>query len=562
MSTPDHDAFFRAICAAPDDDGPRLVYADWLDEQGDAVLSARAEFIRLQCALAADALPDDARLEARVRARGLYETHRVTWFGAPDRSERAHRCARGFVKQMAAYVSRYSQTDVSLHGLGAIGRLQITIFASSSGLWRAREENALVDVLTQLANRERPIHVCELKLAGCTLDSRLISQMQKGQLANIRSWDLTECHPFAEGVTALVQSPEVARLHSLRLPTIDVGCLRELCASPYLGSLALLDLDRTPFAAESLRALSRSLHLTSLEDLSLFVAPDTSDDGSLWGEFANTPFAPRLTSLALSGATLSQRVMSRLGSSLTGLHRLAIDWDNCEQSVRLADWASISELRELSLRYVSASTAEFGPLLRSRRLSALTHLKMRWSNLPQTQEGVQILLTESAGLPALEHLELDGSYLTPNQLAHLFNSPLANQVSTLHVSASTRGGKRFNLSHPRLDRLRSLSLSGMGIKAAGLAELLASSYVQRLRHLDVSHNRLTDQAITQLSSTPTVQHLETLKLHGNRLTISGVQVLVQSPHLQHLDELTLPRGLGTEAAQLLTDRFGDRLIYE
>jgi uncharacterized protein (TIGR02996 family) len=45
----DHAAFLRAICDEPDEDAHRLVYADWLDEQGDA---ARADFIRIQCAQA------------------------------------------------------------------------------------------------------------------------------------------------------------------------------------------------------------------------------------------------------------------------------------------------------------------------------------------------------------------------------------------------------------------------------------------------------------------------------------------------------------------------------
>src|SRR5262249_52273565 len=36
----------RAIEAEPDDDLPRLVFADWLEEHGD---EARARFIRLQC---------------------------------------------------------------------------------------------------------------------------------------------------------------------------------------------------------------------------------------------------------------------------------------------------------------------------------------------------------------------------------------------------------------------------------------------------------------------------------------------------------------------------------
>ena len=41
----DRDALLRAICDNPEDDAPRLVYADWLDENGDPL---QAEFIRLQ----------------------------------------------------------------------------------------------------------------------------------------------------------------------------------------------------------------------------------------------------------------------------------------------------------------------------------------------------------------------------------------------------------------------------------------------------------------------------------------------------------------------------------
>src|SRR5262245_37939918 len=41
----DQDALLAAIRQAPEDDAPRLIYADWLDEHGDP---DRAEFIRLQ----------------------------------------------------------------------------------------------------------------------------------------------------------------------------------------------------------------------------------------------------------------------------------------------------------------------------------------------------------------------------------------------------------------------------------------------------------------------------------------------------------------------------------
>jgi uncharacterized protein (TIGR02996 family) len=37
------DAFLQAIIENPDDESLRLIYADWLDDRGDA----RGEFIRL-----------------------------------------------------------------------------------------------------------------------------------------------------------------------------------------------------------------------------------------------------------------------------------------------------------------------------------------------------------------------------------------------------------------------------------------------------------------------------------------------------------------------------------
>src|SRR5262249_16680589 len=51
--------FLRTILDNPDDDTPRLAYADWLEEHGD---SARAAFIRAQCRLATLDEDDPARL--------------------------------------------------------------------------------------------------------------------------------------------------------------------------------------------------------------------------------------------------------------------------------------------------------------------------------------------------------------------------------------------------------------------------------------------------------------------------------------------------------------------
>jgi uncharacterized protein (TIGR02996 family) len=61
----DAPALLAAIRAAPADDAPRLVYADWLDEHGQP---ERAEFIRVQCELARRDTPVLRRREAELLA--------------------------------------------------------------------------------------------------------------------------------------------------------------------------------------------------------------------------------------------------------------------------------------------------------------------------------------------------------------------------------------------------------------------------------------------------------------------------------------------------------------
>ena len=59
------DAFLDAIREAPDDDTPRLIFADWLDEHGDG---DRAAFIRTQVRLALLVPDDPERLDLEDEA--------------------------------------------------------------------------------------------------------------------------------------------------------------------------------------------------------------------------------------------------------------------------------------------------------------------------------------------------------------------------------------------------------------------------------------------------------------------------------------------------------------
>ncbi|MEJ7596478.1 MAG: TIGR02996 domain-containing protein [Kofleriaceae bacterium] len=70
----DEHQLLDAIYATPDDDAPRMVYADWLQAQGDP----RGELIQLQCQLAA--VPDDERRrKIRIAENKLLAAHEQLW---------------------------------------------------------------------------------------------------------------------------------------------------------------------------------------------------------------------------------------------------------------------------------------------------------------------------------------------------------------------------------------------------------------------------------------------------------------------------------------------------
>lgn len=73
---PDRESFVAAIAANPSDDLPRLVFADWLEENGDP---ERAEFIRTQIRWH-HADPEE-RKQLDSRAAELFREHGLRWFG-------------------------------------------------------------------------------------------------------------------------------------------------------------------------------------------------------------------------------------------------------------------------------------------------------------------------------------------------------------------------------------------------------------------------------------------------------------------------------------------------
>src|SRR5215203_6135464 len=86
MTTPNEQqaAFLAAIRDDLDDDTPRLVFADWLEEHGDP----RGAFIRAQCLLYRTQEDDPAEAELRRCVDELFDRHVEEWEGdAPGKVE-------------------------------------------------------------------------------------------------------------------------------------------------------------------------------------------------------------------------------------------------------------------------------------------------------------------------------------------------------------------------------------------------------------------------------------------------------------------------------------------
>jgi len=127
LSMSDEHALLAAIRANPDEDTPRLMYADWLDEQGGESNTDRAEYIRLEIEFART-FPEKrwskAKDEARKRARQLFAKHYRNWFPELYGRKKILRGGRAYLDIARGFPSRLLCESAKLLDVGK--RLPIT----------------------------------------------------------------------------------------------------------------------------------------------------------------------------------------------------------------------------------------------------------------------------------------------------------------------------------------------------------------------------------------------------------------------------------------------------
>jgi uncharacterized protein (TIGR02996 family) len=74
----EEDAFIKAVIAHPEDDAPRLIYADWLEERGDP----RGEYLRLRVEMAHLPPHSDRYADLKARQKSLRVRMDAKWLAA------------------------------------------------------------------------------------------------------------------------------------------------------------------------------------------------------------------------------------------------------------------------------------------------------------------------------------------------------------------------------------------------------------------------------------------------------------------------------------------------
>jgi uncharacterized protein (TIGR02996 family) len=435
-------ALLRAVIEHPDDDARRLVYADWLQQQGDP----QGELIAVQIQLAHATANERAELETRAKA--LLDAHAETWTAALGDGISHVTFRRGL-----AYAARAA---VNSHGL--------------------------LDVLDRAPIRD---------LGFVTDDRDETDDEPSSRLAVARD---------------VAADPRLARVELLATGLRwGAEGLAALLGSPHLGGLRglhIADPDCQVYAGEAIA----SARLPSLEFLALRgdYQGEMGDPGVVALARAELPALRDLALLNVSCGEASARALAA-SSTLTQLHGLDFGYGSYNPNrigpngaAAIAESANFTQLRRLILDFNGIGDEGLAALAASPHLGALHYLSLKSASI--TDAGLRAFAA-GTGMPALELLELTYNRdLTHAGIEALAESPRLATLSSLWLRQTGIGvdGARALARSPHAAALRSLNLLECKLGDDGARALLDSPHLAGLTDLQLSGNQLSDDMRTAL----------------------------------------------------------------
>lgn len=476
MSDPRARAFLDNILANPDDDMPRLIFADWLEEQGNV---ARAEFIRAQVERATLPAWDARAVRLRLRERELLAAHEPEWREELPRIKGIlwGDFRRGFVA--AAYCSSFAGLREHPGAFWAAAPIEtirtgwprrdekVEKIAPSAGLKELivnqqlgdrREVVRLADAPLLSTLRTLTVHHCSLGAEGF---GNLLASPHLGNLRALR----VPCNAIGnEGPDALFDAASVKSLEELDLsetgaydrygedPILEASGLRALATWPGMSHLRSLTLSGNSVGDDGLRALLRSRRATGLKKLVL--RANELDDRSM------AQFADAREGVQLDVLDLGENVIYDLGTEY------------------LASAPCLRELKVLTLDQCEIPPSVARAFARAPFLASLRQLNLNSNNIGPM--GLRAILDK--GCPELHTLNVANNDLDDEGVSDLAASPASDTLIDLNLAENDLGedAAEAMAGSEHLQNLLVLSLDGNRIKKPALRALVRSPLGKRL----------------------------------------------------------------------------------
>jgi uncharacterized protein (TIGR02996 family) len=330
-------ALLKDILANPDDDAPRLAYADWLKKNGDP---DRAELIRVQCKRAQLEEDDPAGERLMKKEKSLLKKHEQRWKAElPEWAQVGVRFRRGFVGELILDVDTFvqrggellqitsmdslelGQTEVTDRQLKALAECPYTACLTELKLWF----NGITDKgIKALAASPYISKLRTLRLSSTYAgDEGLKALAASEHLSALTTLDIGGTNLTPAGLQALASAPW--KLNRLELPNLPLGSkgMKLLAGMSSLASLSWLMLSNSKIDARAVKALVASPYLTNLRVLYLDTNPLTAAGVAA---LAEAPLVASLRELYLQNSGLDEECVPALVDSphLAGLKRLVM----------------------------------------------------------------------------------------------------------------------------------------------------------------------------------------------------------------------------------------------
>lgn len=495
----DREALYRAIIANSSEDTPRLVYADWLQENDRP---EEAEFIRLGCWLATASPDHPDFVERQVRQEEL-----AIWLAAYAPGPKLKFKAGLEVEAGAGwwtFTRRGFPRFIEFDGTHHPGVKAIRALAAS-----------LTHAFDTLPTRWLVIrYVSNEQLA------ELLRQPIMAQLDSLTVQFYTAVEPNTEAACLIANAPNLKNLRGLSLGfNWDEAGTAALCQSKHLGGLEWFSIPGEELSPSAVRAYGSADWFCNLREF----RPGPFFPGEGFAELCRLGPFRKMHSLKLQQTYFADGVWRAFAES--GAFPALVHFEVADHALDAAQMAVLARMKwfrashvDLSFCYMTDETAV--------TLASAAWLKgVRWLGLRGNVFGPTgaAALARSPNLANLRYLDLSQNSVGARGLGAVAANPALRRLISLdlggrphHVGHLTAKHFEGFLSKLDMPQLRHLSLRGRPIGAKA-ARLLANEKFASLTRLNLRDCGLTDATVRALLEAPALQNLVELRLEANKL---------------------------------------------